>query len=343
MAPAFAIVCNTPMSSRPPISAIIPTWHALRYLPACLTALHHQLRPDDEIILVDNASRDNAAAWARQHAPSVRLLCLPRNRGFAGGTNAGIRVARHPLILLCNDDALVEPGCIAALATALLAHPHHAAAAGVLTFSRHPHIVASGGIRMQRDGLALDTWIGRSVASLPPTPQPVFGASGGLALLRRAALDDVGLFAESFFNYLEDADLAWRLRLREWHTIAVPTARARHVYSASGSQFKQGLLARNRIRMLIRCVPTPLLRECLPAILRYDLLATAYALLSRQPAILTGRATALRELPALLQQRSTIQQQRTAALHELAAWLEPAPHPHTALHLRRQIAQLSRG
>lgn len=330
------------MNHRPPISAVIPTWHALRYLPACLTALHHQLHPDDEIILVDNASRDHAAAWARQHAPHVRLLCLPHNRGFAGGTNAGIRAARHPLILLCNDDALIEPGGVDALVAALRAHPHHAAAAGTLTFSRHPHVVASGGIRMQRDGLALDTWIGRTVASLPPTPQPVFGASGGLALLRRAALDEVGLFEESFFNYLEDADLAWRLRLRGWQAIAVPAARARHVYSASGSQFKQRLLARNRIRMLIRCVPTPLLRECLPAILRYDLLATAYALLSRQPAILAGRAAALRELPALRQQRAAIQQQRTAPLHTLAAWIEPAPPPHAALHLRRQIARLSR-
>ncbi|NJK81046.1 MAG: glycosyltransferase family 2 protein, partial [Chloroflexaceae bacterium] len=228
-------------TERPSISVVIPTWNALRYLPACLAALRAQLQPHDEIILVDNASRDNAATWARCHAPDVRLLELPTNRGFAGGTNAGLRVARGELLLLCNDDALIEPGCIDALWAALHDTPDAGAAAGVLTFNRAPHIVASAGIRMQRDGVALDVWLGRTLDTLPAAPVEVFGASGGLALLRRELLDDIGLFAEDFFNYLEDADLAWRARLRGWRTVVAPAARARHVYSASGSPFKQRL------------------------------------------------------------------------------------------------------
>lgn len=215
-------VSRTEPCPRPPISVVIPTWNALRYLPACLAALRSQLTAEDELILVDNASRDQASAWARQHAPDVRLICLPTNLGFAGGTNVGIRAARHPLLLLCNDDALVEPGCVVALVAALHTHPDCGAVAGVLTFSRHPERVASAGIRMQQDGLALDTWIGYAVDTLPRQPQPVFGASGGLALLRRAMLDDVGLFAESFFAYLEDADLAWRMRLRGWRAYTAP-------------------------------------------------------------------------------------------------------------------------
>ncbi len=333
------------MSDRPSISAIIPSWNALRYLPACLAALQTQLDPDDEIVLVDNGSRDGVAAWARVYAPAVRLVELPYNQGFAGGTNAGIAAARGDLLLLCNDDALVESGCVDALRAAMQADPHLGAVGGVLTFSRHPEIVASAGIYMRRDGVALDLGLGVPVTSLPAMPRDIFGASGGLALLRRTLIQDIGGFEAAFFNYLEDADLAWRARLRGWGCCLVPSARARHVYSASagqGSAFKQRLLGRNRLRMLVRCLPTPLLRECLLAIGCYDALALAYAMLRRQPAMLAGRLMALGELPALLAQRQAIQARRTASLSTLARWLEPAPGPWQALRVQGRLAKLTR-
>ncbi len=326
--------------NRPPTSVIIPTWNALRYLPACLAALQAQLGPDDEIVLVDNASRDRAAAWARRYAPSVRLVELPHNQGFAGGTNAGIAAAHGALLLLCNDDALVEPGCVAALWAALQRNPEAGAAAGVLTFSRRPHLVASAGIRMQRDGVATDLWLGHSVTALPAAPVEIFGASGGLALLRRELIDDIGPFAAEFFNYLEDADLAWRARLRGWSCVLAPNARARHVYSASsgqGSPFKQRLLGRNRLRMLLRCLPSPLLLACLPAIVRYDALALAYAALRGQPAIATGRMEVLAELPHLLAQRRAIQARRSVPVGSLARWIEAAPAPWEVLRTQRRL------
>jgi hypothetical protein len=125
--------------------------------------------------------------------------------------------------------------------------------------------------------------------------------------------------------------------------VLAPGALARHVYSATGGQgspLKQRLLGRNRLRLLVRCLPGPVLRACLPAIVRYDALAVAYGLLRGQPAIAAGRAEALRELPALLAQRRTIQAGRTAAVGELAAWVEPAPSPLAALRTQRRLARL---
>ncbi|MFV9506207.1 MAG: glycosyltransferase family 2 protein [Oscillochloridaceae bacterium umkhey_bin13] len=329
---------------RPAISAVIPTWNALRFLPACLAALQAQLAPTDEIVLVDNASRDQAGAWARQHAPQVRVLTLPTNLGFAGGTAAGIAAARGELLLLINDDALAEPGCVAALWQALAATPTAGMAAGVLTFSRRPSIVASAGIVFQRDGVATDLHLGASLTALPAAPEPIFGASGGLVLLRRSLINEVGNLEPSFFSYLEDADLAWRAQLQGWGCVLAPQARARHVYSASagqGSPFKQRLLGRNRLRVIVRCLPTPLLRECLPQIMAYDLLALGYAVLRRQPAIIAGRLTALAELPQLQAQRRIIQARRTAPLAALAAWLAPAPPPWQALRVARRLAVLT--
>jgi GT2 family glycosyltransferase len=323
-----------------PLSAIIVNWNGLRYLPECLAMLMPQLPPGGELVLVDNGSTDGSLAFVREHSPTARVVALRSNLGFAGGVNAGLRAAQGELLLLLNNDAFVEPGFVAALLGALDQHPEAGAAGAVLAFAHRPDLVASAGIRVRRDGLALDLWPGRPVAELLQAPQPIFGPSGGAALYRRALLEDVGLMQPGFFSYLEDADLAWRAQLRGWCSVVAPGARARHVYSATGGQgspFKQRLLGRNRLLTILRCLPGPLLRSCLPQILAYDLLALAYGLLGRQPAIVAGRMAALRELPALLAERRAIQARRSAPLADLARWLEPAGPPWHALREQRRL------
>ncbi|HEU4323818.1 MAG TPA: glycosyltransferase family 2 protein [Roseiflexaceae bacterium] len=325
------------------VSVIIPTWNGLRYLPECLGALLPQLPSDAEVLLVENGSTDGTAAWVRQNHPQVRLLDLGRNTGFAGGVAAGLRAARGGLLLLLNNDAFIEPGCLPALLGALEHDPTLGAAGGVLTFAHRPDLVASAGICLRRDGVALDLWPGRAVADLPEQPVPVAGPSGALALYRRALLEDVGLFEPAFFAYLEDVDLALRALLRGWRSVVVPAARARHVYSATGGQgspFKQRLLGRNRLYVLARCLPGPLLRRWLPLILGYDLLAVGYSLAWRQPAIRQGRIEALRALPGWLDERRRIQAGRAVGLDELARWFDPAGLPWASLRQQQQLEQI---
>jgi GT2 family glycosyltransferase len=322
------------------LSVIIPTWNGIRHLPECLAALRPQLPTAGEVVLVDNGSTDGTAEWARAHYPNVKLVSLPKNLGFAGGVAAGLRAARGELLLLLNDDAFVEPKCISALSEALERRPDIGVVGGVLTFAHKPNLVASAGIRLRRDGVALDLWVGRSVADLPTEPIDILGPSGALALYRRALLEDVGLPAPDFFSYLEDVDLALRAQLRGWQSIVAPQARARHVYSATagqGSALKQRLLGLNRVRVLVRCLPGPLLLRCLPSILLYDAMACAYAFGTRKPAMIAGRLAGLRELTALLQQRHAIQIRRTAPITRLAQWLEPAPLPWQTLRDQRRL------
>jgi GT2 family glycosyltransferase len=326
-----------------PLSVVIVTWNGLRYLPDCLATLVPQLPPQAEIVLVDNASTDGTLDWLRAAYPAARAIVLPQNLGFAGGANAGLRAARGDLLLLLNNDAFVEPGCIAALLDTLAHRPDAGAAGAVLTFAHRPDLIASAGIRVRRDGLALDLWPGRPVDALPVEPVEIMGPSGGAALYRRALLQDVGLPEPDFFAYLEDVDLAWRARLRGWRSILVPAARARHVYSATagqGSPFKQRLLGRNRLRVLVRCLPGPLLTRCLPGILAYDLMALGYAAATRRPAIVAGRVAALRELPELLRQRRAIQARRTASIESLARWLEPLEPPWATLREQHRLAAI---
>ena len=330
---------QTTMSSVP-LSVVIVSWNGMSQLPECLAALLPQLPPDAEVILVDNGSTDGTPTWARANYPQLCMIPLPKNLGFAGGVNAGLRATQGDLLLLINDDAFVEPGFIAALLDVMAQRLDVGAASAVLLFAHRPEIVASAGIRMRRDWLALDMWAGRRAADLPTEPQPIMGASAGAALYRRTLLEDIGLMEPNFFNYLEDVDLAWRALLRGWRSVVVPQARARHVYSATagqGSQFKQRLLGRNRLRVIARCLPADLAARCLPAILAYDLLAIAYAALTCRPAIAHGRLEALRDLPQLLRERRTIQSGRYASTSDLARWIEPAATPWRTLAEQRRL------
>jgi GT2 family glycosyltransferase len=106
------------------LSVIIVTWNGRRFLDACLRAVTAQLHPDDEIIVVDNGSIDGTTVWLRHAWSAVRLVALPANLGFAGGVNVGLRAARGDLLLLLNNDAFVEPGCVPALVETMQQNPH---------------------------------------------------------------------------------------------------------------------------------------------------------------------------------------------------------------------------
>ncbi len=220
------------------ISVVVVTWNGLHLLQPCVAALQAQTVAH-ELVIVDNGSADGTAAWVGEALPGATLVALPTNLGFAGGNNAGIRVAGGELIVLINNDTLPDPDFLAELIAPHLAHRRLGATAGVLTFAHQPHLVASAGIAVGRDGVHRDLWATWPVTDLPAGPVPIFGASGGAACYRRAALDDVGLLDEQFFAYLEDADLAWRLRLRGWETWLAPRARIRHIYSATSGQARR--------------------------------------------------------------------------------------------------------
>jgi GT2 family glycosyltransferase len=322
------------------LSVIIVTWNGLKHLPECLAALKPQLPAHSEIVQVDNGSTDGTVEWVRQHHSDIRLITLRENIGFAGGVALGIRFARGELVFLLNDDAFVEPGCVEALVAALDPRPDLAAVGAVLTFAHQPQRVASAGIYIRRDGVALDRLTGCLVSELPQQPQEIMGPSAGAAIYRRAALEDVGGFEPGFFAYLEDVDLALRLQLRGWRSIVVPQARARHVYSATGGQsspFKQRLLGRNRLRVLLRCIPRQLLFRFGILMLAYDTMAVGYAILTRQFSIVQGRLQALRELPMLLRQRHVVQARRTAPVPLVAQWFEEVPVPWKTLRAQREL------
>lgn len=310
------------------ISVIIVTYNGRTLLEPCLRALFAGSRLPNEVIVVDNASSDDTVPWLTKTYPLVRIDHCVVNLGFAAANNRAIRASSGTYLLTLNNDTEIAPDALAHLASVLDdAEPTVAAVMPTMVFATSPDVIACAGLETFTNGVIRDARVGQPI-SVCHESYPIFGPSAGAALYRRAALDDVGVFDPALFMYLEDADLAWRLRLRQWTTLAIPRAIVRHKISATagyGSPRKAYYLARNRWWCLLKNLPRPLLRRYAGDLARYDAAAVTYAMLTGDHASLIGRRDALRDLSTILYARAAIQARATASVDEIASWLLPSP------------------
>jgi GT2 family glycosyltransferase len=326
------------------LSIVIVNYNGIQLLRDCLSGLEAQTRSPDEVIVVDNASTDDSQKLIRQEFPWVHLIESSENLGFASGNNLGIRSSCGDVVILLNNDTVPSPGFVEAIAQPLEDDPSLSAVSGTMLFSEHVNLVATCGIEIYENGLALDRSTGENWRSLV-SGTDVFGPSGGAMAIRRPALFDVELFPEPFFLYLEDADLAWRMRLRGHRTVLSADAWVHHVYSASageGSPFKDYFLARNRAWTLIRCWPDEIWYRNWPLALRYEIGAVVYSLMTWKWASIRGRIDGWLAFRRLRRVRRYIQSRSTASPEELLYWLRSEPSVRDILRGRRVIDTLTR-
>lgn len=156
-------------------------------------------------------------------------------------------------------------------------------------------------------------------------------------------LRDVDLFDSRFFSYLEDADLAWRARLRGWRAVHNPLAKVKHEYSATGGQnspFKRRLISRNRIWLLYKNMPTPLFTANSIAVLRYELAVFLSGVVKGDRHLLRGRLEGLARLRELTpDRRKTISSARVHPT-EVAEMLAPPLSIRQALKYRKRLDNL---
>lgn len=166
-----------------------------------------------------------------RYGDTLRYLPNRENLLFAAGCNRGLALAlahgaRYAFLL--NNDAILEPRCLATLADFLEATPHSAGVQPLLIRSSAKERVASAGCRVSRTGRAWDQGDGDPVADFGTTPFEVPGITGGAALWRCSVLGEIGLFDESFGMYYEDVDLSLRARNAGYTLYTAPGARALH-------------------------------------------------------------------------------------------------------------------
>lgn len=239
------------------VTVIVLNWNRKTLLKRCIDSLKAQTYRPLEIILVDNGSHDGSPDYIREHFPEVRLLVNEKNLGFCGGNNVGLREAKGDYIALMNNDAVMEPECIAEMVRSIEKGKDIGAVATKILLEDKPTHLDAAGIGICLDGLS----IGRGrmeEASQYNEEAEVFFVSDCVSLYRKEMIADIGLYDDDFFAYAEETDMGWRARLKGWRTLYNPKAVATHSHSStlgSYSPFKVFLVERNRVWVAIKNLP----------------------------------------------------------------------------------------
>jgi len=245
-----------PAAQRPAPSAasvVIPNWNGrdllARYLPSVEAALAGD--PANQIIVVDNGSTDDSAAYVRACFPRVKLLALDRNLGFGGGSNAGFREANNDVVVLLNNDMRVEPGFLA---------PLLAGFADPAVFAVSCQIFFSDPAKLREEtGLTQGCWEDGALRvrhRADPAIDglfPCFYGGGGSCAFDRSKFFELGGFNHLFAPfYFEDTDLGYLAWKRGWKVLYQARSVVYHEHrgtigKAFSADFIQGVVRRNSL------------------------------------------------------------------------------------------------
>ncbi|MBK9162172.1 MAG: glycosyltransferase family 2 protein [Nitrosomonadales bacterium] len=222
------------------VSVVIVNYNAGELL---LESAAQACRQAEQVIVVDNASGDGSIAALRSALPMVRIIVNDANLGFAAACNIGARAAVGHHLLFLNPDCVLEPGALAVLVRAVQSAEDIGMVGGMLTNQDGTEqaggrravptpwrsFVRAFGLRSlaQRYPRLFDDFTLHK-QPLPDRPVEVEAISGACMLVRRDALEEIGLLDEGYFMHCEDLDWCMRFRRKGWKILFVPDARMVH-------------------------------------------------------------------------------------------------------------------
>ena len=289
------------------ISVVVVNFNGKRFLDDCLSSLSVQTYRDYEVIVVDNASQDGSVEHIRSRFPWARIVENKVNLGSTGGNNSGIREAEGEYIVTLNNDTRVEKDFLERLAGPM-SDPSIGMCGSKMLYPNGK--INSTGLCLSRSGASWDRGESEEDRGQYDRQKEIFGACAGAALYRKKMLDEISLFDEDFFIFMEDIDLTLRARCAGWRCIYVPEAIAHHLHGATagvGSDLTVYYGNRNIMWLPAKSYPLPFLITSLPWILGRNLMALAYYTLNgRGRVVLKAKWDGLLGLPKMMAKRKTI-------------------------------------
>jgi len=235
------------MSDGPSLEIVIVSYRCRELLLACLDSIaeHPYEGGPMTVTVVDNASADGTAEAVRERFSAVRFIELPQNVGFSAANNVALREARAEQVLLLNPDTEVWPGVLDAMSAYLAQHPR-AGVAGCRLVRRDGTFdhAAKRSIPSVADALRYFRPGGSGSGYLAPgvgehEAGPVDAVNGAFMLVRREAIDEVGLLDAGYWMYGEDLDWCTRFRRAGWDVLYNGRVTALHVKGASAGTHRR--------------------------------------------------------------------------------------------------------
>jgi hypothetical protein len=223
------------------VTVIVVNYNAGPALPRMVDSLAPALGPDDELLVVDNASEDNSLDLISNHASNPVFIRNPDNRGFSAAVNQGMAAGRGDFFLLLNPDVVVQPGTLREMERFMAAHPGAGVAGGrVCETDGRLQLACRRGFPSpwvafcRLSGLSFmfpqSTLFARyNLTFLDPDQEAeVDAVSGSFMMIRRAVTEQIGRFDEDFFLYAEDIDFCFRAKQAGWKVMYNPAAPITH-------------------------------------------------------------------------------------------------------------------
>lgn len=209
------------------ISVVIVSYNVCQLLDECLQSVERALEGvEGDIFVVDNDSSDGTVDTLRPKHPQVHFIANKQNVGFARANNQAIRQSEAEYVLLLNPDTVVYEPTIKGCLDFMDRHPE-AGGAGVRMLTREGQPAPESRRAIPTPWVSMLKMLGFTrryyMSHLPwDRPSQIEVVSGAYCLLRRKALDQVGLLDEDFFMYGEDIDLSYRLLKGGWQNWFLP-------------------------------------------------------------------------------------------------------------------------
>lgn len=230
---SFGLSCPVEHAlQNPNVCIALLNWNGWQDTVGCLASLQKLDYKECCIVVIDNGSTDDSVLRIRERFSKIEIIQLQQNLGFAGGCNVGIRHAFAldvQYVWLLNNDTKVSPGALRDMVKTAETDPRIGAVGSVIySMSGPPHGIQAWG------GGRVNLWFGRSSHCTKEIPRDKLDyLTGASMLLRREALEDIGLLDEEFFMYWEDADLCFRLKRAGWKLAVARESQIWHKQSAS--------------------------------------------------------------------------------------------------------------
>jgi GT2 family glycosyltransferase len=227
------------------LDVVVVAYRCREHLRRCLESIEAHAPARTSVWVVDNDSRDGTVELVRDEFPSVCLLENGENAGFARATNRGIAEGRAPYVLALNPDTELFEDTLPTLLRVLEEHPEIGIAGprlerpdGSFDHASRRSFPTLLGALGHFSGLGRRVERGRLAQYRAPEVErgPVDAVNGAFMLIRRAALDEVGLFDEGYWMYMEDLDLCFRFKQAGWVTWYEPSAVAVHLKGGSAGR-----------------------------------------------------------------------------------------------------------
>lgn len=301
---------------------VIPNWDGEDWLGECIDSLLLQ-SVQCEIVVVENGSVDRSIDILKTYGKKIVVLVQPKNLGFAGGVNVGIRHALEHnahYVALFNNDAVADTDWLKHLIETAQGNKQTGIVAAKILHSDQKTLDSTGDF-YTIFGLPFPRGRGQKDSGQYDNKTVLFGASGGASLYSAAMLRDIGLFDEDFFAYFEDVDISFRAQLAGWNVYFAPKARVYHRISATSSRisgFGSFQTAKNIPLLYIKNMPGLLFWKYLPlATYWYIRMFTARLVKGGFVPFLKGWLLSLRLTPKKLTERRKIQKSRIVSSAEI--------------------------